>query len=88
MVQVTSGVFWRRHVDHLKPINDRVNVPDQNSSTPLPDLPPQSEFVPFPSTENTEPLPVCDSMLEQAPPSTTERRYPRRLNRRPPSRYS
>lgn len=85
LVQVTSGVFWRRHVDHLRPIDDAAKVPDQGQSTSsMSDLPVQSDFIPVPGTENTETLPVC----EQAPTSIPERRYPRRLNRRPPSRYN
>ena len=85
LVQVTSGVFWQ-HVDHLRPIDDAVKVPDQDQSTspPMPDLPVQSDFILIPDTENTEPLPI----REQAPTSTPERHYPRRLNRRPPSRYN
>ena len=45
LVKVTSGVFWQ-HVDHLRPIDDAVKVPDQGQSTspPMPDLPVQSDF--------------------------------------------
>ena len=86
LVQVTSGVFWRRHVDHLRRLDDAVKVPDQGQSTSplLLDSPVQSDFIPIPGTENTEPLPVC----ERVPTSAPKRRYPIRLNRRPPSHYN
>ena len=75
LVQVTSGVFWRRHVDHLKPLHDGVNVQDQHRSTspPLPDSPVPTEFIPVPGADNAEPSPaaVRDSIVEQAPSSTT-----------------
>ena len=40
-------VFWQKHIDHLRPINDTVKVPDQSTSPPMPNLP-------ILSTENTE----------------------------------
>ena len=88
LVQVTSGVFWRRHVEHLRPIDDHTNIQDQCDSaiTPQPDCSAPSDFVPIPGMEPTESPRVSDPAMQQPPPS--ERRYPRRINRRPPARYT
>ena len=88
LVQVTSGVFWRRHVEHLRPIDDHTNIQDQGDSaiTPQPDCSAPSDFVPIPGMDPTESPRVNDPAMQQPPPS--ERRYPRRINRRPPARYT
>ena len=76
LVQVTSGVFWRRLIDHLHPIKDSVNVqnPCNPASPPLPDFSVQPDFIPNTNSENNEQIP-------------TKHRYPKRHNRRPPFHY-
>ena len=42
LVQVDSGVFWRRHIDHLHPAPDKLSEPDGTVAPNLsvqPDLP-------------------------------------------------
>ena len=85
LVQVNTGVFWRRHVDHLRTAHDR--PPDQDKTVPpnsslSPDFPTTpSDFIPIVNSEQPQ---VVEQRSQQ---SVTERRYPRRLNRRPPDRY-
>jgi len=86
LVQVDSGIFWQRHIDHLLPAEDKPL--DQNTKAPLsPDLPlpTQSDFIPVSDNEHSEQLPNVEQRANQPP---SERRYPRRLNRRPPARYT
>ena len=89
LVQITSGVFWRRHIDHLRPIGDSVNVQNQCNPTspPLPDFSVQSDFVPIADSENNESIPPPEPAAVVEHPCTTEHRYPKRPNQRPPSRY-
>ena len=54
----------------------------------MPDLPVPPDFVPIVDAEHLESSPVCDPTAKQSQPCTTERRYPKRLNRRAPSRYT
>ena len=48
LVQVTLGVFWRRHVERLRPINDQANLRDESDSatTSQLELSAPSDFVP------------------------------------------
>ena len=70
LVQVNSAVFWQRHIDHLRPTDDTVNV--QDSTTPLmPYLSVQSDFVTL-DFENSETLPVLHPAVEQSLPCGTE----------------
>ena len=80
LVQVNTGVFWRRHVDHLRAAPDK--PPEQNKTvpSPSPDFPSPSDFIPIVDSEQS-------SVEQRAEQPSTERRYPRRLNRRPPTRY-
>ena len=83
LVQVESGVFWRRHVDHLRPA---ANGPNTQQSRTVPVLPNAMEQTDYPEIGGTE----LDA--EQLPPPgpeppSAERRYPVRENRRPPARY-
>ena len=85
LVQVDTGVFWRRHVDHLRPAHDR--PPNQHGTVPRdspvsPDLPNPSDFIPIVDSEQS---PVVEQRTDQP---VTERLYPKRLNCRPPVRYS
>ena len=90
LVQVNSGLFWRRHIDQLRPMDDSVDVQSHSdANSPLmPDQPNPSDFVPIVQTDDTETVPVPNEVVEPAPPPAIERRYPRRLHRRPPSRYT
>ena len=74
-MQVTSGVFWRRHIDHLRPIGDSMSIQNQSNSTP-PSLPVPSDFIPIADSENNEEIPAHDPVVEQS--STIERHYPKR----------
>ena len=90
LVQVDSGVFWRRHIDQLrsahdKPVEQSTIVPTNTSLLPDVPSPNQSDFVPIVETEHSEPSPVVEHRTNQP---VTERRYPMRLNRRPPAKYT
>ena len=85
LVQVDSGVFWRHHVDHLRVAPDGLSKQNDtvSANSPLqPDSPSQPDFLPVVNSEQSA---VVEQNSEQR---VTERRYPRRLNRRPPVRYS
>ena len=81
-------MFWRRHVEHLRPIDDHASIQDQYDSTTVPqlELSAPSDFVPIPGMEHTESQPVSNPAMQQRPPA--ERCYPRRINHRPPTRYT
>ena len=89
LVQVNTGVFWRRHVDHLRPAHDKPldenTTPNNAPLSPDLPLPNQSDFVPIVDTEHSEQSPVVEQRTDQP---VTERRYPSRINRRPPARYT
>ena len=80
-MQVTSGVFWRRHIDHLCPIGDSMSVQNQPNQTPppLPDLLFPSDLIPIADSENNKGIKGHDPLVEQ--PSITEHHYPKRHNR-------
>ena len=85
LVQIDSGVFWHCHVDHLRVAPDGLSKQNDTVSpnSPLqPDLPSQPDFLPVVNSEQSA---VVEQNSEQR---VTERRYPQRLNRRPPVRYS
>ena len=81
LVQMDTGVFWQCHVDHLRTAHDR--SPDTNKTIPSTSL----------SSELSTPfdfIPIVDlnqsSIAEQRTKQpVTDRRYPKRLNRRPPA---
>ena len=88
LVQVDSGVFWRRHIDHLrsahdKPVELSTTVTTNTSLSPDVPSPSQSDFVPIVGTEHSESSSVSEQRTDQP---VTERRYPVRLNRRPPAK--
>ena len=60
LVQADSGVFWRRHIDHLhsahdKPVEQSTTVPNNALLSPDVPSPNQSDFVPIFETEHSEP---------------------------------
>ena len=85
LVQVDSGVFWHRHVDHLRLAPDGLSEPNgavtPNSSL-RPDLPSPSDFIPVVVSEQSA---VVKQSTKQG---VSERLYLQRLNRRPPTKYS
>ena len=91
LIQVNLGVFWRRHVDHLRPT---VSSPIDAKSPSVPKLPDlsqtdQTDYAPYNDAEMPEQL--SPDTPEQPPPvpaQPVERRYPERENRRPPLRYT
>ena len=87
LVQVDSGVFWRRHIDHLRSAHDKPVEQSTTNTSLSPEIPSpnQSDFVPIVETEISEPSPVVEQRTNQP---VTERRYPMRLNRRPPTKYT
>ena len=90
LVQVDSGVFWKRHIDHLcsahdKPVEQSTTVPNNAPLSPDVPSPNQSDFVPIVETEHSEPSPVVQDRTDQP---VTERRYPMRLNRRLPAKHT
>ena len=85
LVQVDIGVFWHCHVDHLCVAPDGLSKQNDTVSakSPLqPDLPSQPDFLLVVDSEQSA---VVEQNSEQC---VTERRYPQRMNRRPPVRYS
>ena len=91
LVQVNSGVFWRRHVDHLRPAVDSAIEAKSPVVPERPDLSltDQTNYAPYNVTEIPEQLPLA---VPEQPPAVpeppAERRYPVRENRRPPLRYT
>ena len=84
LVQVESGVFWRRHVDHLRPAANGPNAQNPHTVPVLPNLMEQTDYAPIDGTDvNAEQQPPLGPELPSA-----ERRYPIRENRRPPARYT
>ena len=84
LVQVESGVFWRRHVDHLRPAASGPNSQNPHTVPVLPNLTEQTDYASIGGT---------DFDAEQQPPPgpeppSAERRYPVRETRRPPARYT
>ena len=56
LVQVDSGVFWRRHVDHLRVAPDALSKQNDtvSANSPLqPDLPSQPDFLPVVDSEQS-----------------------------------
>ena len=85
LVQVDSGVFWHCHVDRLRVAPDGLSKQNDTVSakSPLqPDLPSQPDFLPVVDSEQSA------VVKQNSKQRVTERRYPRRLNHRPPVRYS
>jgi len=80
LVQVNLGLFWRKHIDHLCPMDDSVDVQGHtDANSPLmPDQPAPSDFVPIVESEDTETVSVPNEVVEPALPPATERRYPQR----------
>ena len=78
LVQVDSGVFWRRHIDQLcsahdKPVEQSTTAPMNTPPSPDVPSPNQSDFVPIVEIEHSEPSPVVEHRANQP---VTERRYP------------
>ena len=70
LVQVDSGVFWRRHIDQLrsahdKPVEQSTTVPTNTSLSPDVPSPNQTDFVPIVETEHSEPSPVVEHRTNQ-----------------------
>ena len=83
LVQMDTGVFWRRHVDHLRTAYDK--SPDTSKTIPSTSLSSElsnaSDFIPIVDSDQSS---IAEQRTEQP---VTNRRYPKRLNRRPPARY-
>ena len=80
---MNTGVFWRRHVDHLRTAHDRST--DMNKTIPSTSLSSElSNPFDFISIVDSDQSSVTEQRTEQP---ITDRRYPKRLNCRPPARY-
>ena len=80
---------WKRHIDLLKKIS---SPSSEDYHLPSPEVSPaqseQSETtVPSPSVVCPQPIQVDSNQRSDSVTQTSERRYPRRLNRREPDRY-
>ena len=84
MVQTSSGLLWKRHLDH---ISARVEISTPEAEPCGED---EEEFPNFASSTNAEPITNRDS--QESVPTTesdtaTPRRYPSR-DRQPPNRFT
>ena len=81
LVQMDTGVFWRRHVDHLRTAHDK--SPDTSKTIPSTSLSSElsnaSDFIPIVDSDQSS---IAEQRTEQP---VTDRRYPKRLNRRSPA---
>ena len=78
LIETQDGLTWKRHIDHLKSLGH--NAPEPESTDDEIIYPswldqPQTSSPSVPDTVDNNPAPV------------SERRYPLRESRRPPSRY-
>ena len=79
LVQLASGMIWKRHIDHIRTRSDSKSLDDHS---------PQDKPNPVQSDETYFPFKSSDSSETESPTVENDRssRYPGR-NRRPPNRY-
>ena len=84
LVQVAGGLTWKRHIDHLRQMDDS---PQQEpmSEEASSDKETMIHFPPSPTTSSTEP--TTNETIPPVTESTTTHRYPRRVHV-PPDRLS
>ena len=83
LVEVKDGLMWRRHVDHLKPLQERASTESTSFSDDAEPDEAVDDDTPFPFTDNAITLNPDQPTQQPQSPILQRNRYPQRDHNQP-----